>query len=81
MLGNIWQSSNYAAENLGTTEIKLSYSSLFQFLDTQNTKSQITYKLQGARYRVSNGTQQAYFNYIPSNSSHGCIIIAQEMTP
>ena len=25
MLGNIWQSSNYAAENLGTTEIKLSY--------------------------------------------------------
>ena len=25
MLGNIWQSSNYAAENLGITEIKLSY--------------------------------------------------------
>ncbi len=25
MLGNIWQSSNYAAEGLGTTEIKLSY--------------------------------------------------------
>ena len=25
MLGNIWHSSNYAAENLGITEIKLSY--------------------------------------------------------
>ncbi len=25
MLGNIWHSSNYAAENLGTTEVKLSY--------------------------------------------------------
>ena len=25
MLGNIWQSSNYAAEDLGTSEIKLSY--------------------------------------------------------
>ena len=25
MLGNIWQSSNYTAENLGITEIKLSY--------------------------------------------------------
>ena len=25
MLGNIWQSSNYAAEYLCTTEIKLSY--------------------------------------------------------
>ena len=25
MLGNIWKSSNYAAEDLGTTEIKLSY--------------------------------------------------------
>ena len=25
MLGNIWYSSNYAAEDLGTTEIKLSY--------------------------------------------------------
>ena len=25
MLRHIWQSSNYAAENLGTTEIKLSY--------------------------------------------------------
>ena len=25
MLGNIWHSSIYAAENLGTTEIKLSY--------------------------------------------------------
>ena len=25
MLGNIWQSSYYAAEDLGTSEIKLSY--------------------------------------------------------
>ena len=25
MLGNIWHSANYAAKNLGTTEIKLSY--------------------------------------------------------
>ena len=25
MLGNIWQSSNFAAKDLGTTEIKLSY--------------------------------------------------------
>ena len=25
MLGNIWQSSNFAAKYLGTTEIKLSY--------------------------------------------------------
>ena len=25
MLGNIWQSSNYAAEDLGASEIKLSY--------------------------------------------------------
>ena len=25
MSGNIWHSSNYAAENLGITEIKLSY--------------------------------------------------------
>ena len=25
MIGNIWLSSDYAAENLGTTEIKLSY--------------------------------------------------------
>ena len=25
MLGNIWQSSNYAAQNLGATEIDLSY--------------------------------------------------------
>ena len=25
MLGNIWHSSTYAAEDLGTTEIKLSY--------------------------------------------------------
>ena len=25
MLGNIWKSSNYAAKDLGTTEMKLSY--------------------------------------------------------
>ena len=25
MLGNIWKSSNYAAKDLGTTELKLSY--------------------------------------------------------
>ena len=25
MLGNIWESSNYAAQNLGATEIDLSY--------------------------------------------------------
>ena len=25
MIGNIWKSSNYAAKDLGTTELKLSY--------------------------------------------------------
>jgi len=76
---SIWNNNEYHWHSVNAA-INLSYSSFFQFLDTPSTTSQITYKIQGARYRVSNGTQQAYLNYIPSNSSHGCIIIAQEVT-
>ena len=76
----IWHNHEYHWHSVNAA-INLSYSSFFQFLDTPSTTSQITYKLQGARYRVSNGTQQAHFNYIPSNTTHGCIIVAQEITP
>ena len=49
--------------------INLFYNSYFEFLDSPGTTSGVTYKIQGARYRVSNGTQQAQINPISNQVS------------
>lgn len=75
----VWNANEYHWHSVNAA-VAITYSSFFQFLDTPNTTSQTLYKIQGARYRTSNGTQQAKLNQIPSNTSHGCIIVAQEVT-
>ena len=65
-----WHSVNAA--------INLFYQSYFEFLDSPNTTSSVTYKIQGARYRTSNGTQQAQINPV---SGHVSYITLQEVNP
>lgn len=65
-----WHSVNAA--------INLFYQSYMEYLDAPSTTSSTTYKLQGARYRVSNGTQQAQINPLSYQTS---FIILQEVNP
>ena len=58
--------------------VNLFYQTYFEFLDTPNTTSAITYKIQGARYRTSNGTQQAQINPVSGQTS---FITLQEINP
>ena len=65
-----WHSVNAA--------INLFYQSYFEFLDDPQTTSAVTYKIQGARYRTSNGTQQAQINPVSNQFS---FITLQEINP
>ena len=56
-----WHSVNAA--------VNLFYQSYLEFLDSPGTTSGTTYKIQGARYRTSNGTQQAQINPVSGQTS------------
>ena len=64
----IYTNNEYHWHNVNAA-INLFYNSYFEFLDSPGTTSGVTYKIQGARYRVSNGTQQAQINPISNQVS------------
>ena len=73
---NIYTNNEYHWHAVNAA-INLFYQSYFEFLDSPNTTSAVTYKIQGARYRTSNGTQIATFNPVSGQTSY---MILQEIT-
>ena len=72
---NIYTNNEYHWHNVNAA-INLFYNSYFEFLDDPQTTSAITYKIQGARYRTSNGTQQGQINPVSGQTS---FMILQEV--
>ena len=73
----VWFNNEYHWHAVNAA-INIHRNSFFAYLDSPNTTSATTYTITGARYRNSNGTQQAKIN---PNSGQTSYIIVQEVTP
>ena len=73
----VWFNNEYHW-HLVNAAVNIHRNSFFAYLDSPSTTSATTYTIAGARYRTSNGTQQAKINPDSGQTSY---IIVQEVTP